>query len=257
MAVALSNTEMMGTLLSSGADPNARTTETEWASKPCGAATPLHYAIRYCADDDDKDICNTFIRLVLDAGADPYANPYAPFNLACHQRDPSIAQLILQLRPLPCPPPDGNRLLYNVVDGLGLSTLRLTTDSLSTLRLSTRVQGHLNILKAVLASDPTLTLNTHDDGNNIPPVFYMLGLTPEIARGLLELGQDPNITGHPPLNSSLLHKALRGGPEVVKVFLDAGADPTGGPNVNDTPLHRLAGHYHQTHLPLRSMPTLI
>ncbi|KAJ3286312.1 hypothetical protein HK104_009108 [Borealophlyctis nickersoniae] len=235
LAVAFSNTEMMGILLSSGADPNAKTTENEWSLRAFeGPATPLHYAIRYCGDDD---ICNTIIKLLLDAGADPYAipratHPYAipraPFNFACQRQDPSIAQFILESRPLPCPPPDGNKMVYNVVDGLGVST---------------NTQGHLNILKAVLASNPALTLNTHTNpqGQNLPPAFYMPRLTLETARGLLELGQDPNITGHAPVGTlSLLNRAVIEGPEVVKLFLDAGADPTGGPNVTETPLHALA-----------------
>ncbi|KAJ3280067.1 hypothetical protein HK104_000952 [Borealophlyctis nickersoniae] len=231
MAVALSNPEMMSMLLSSGADPNAKTTESQWSESP---ATPLHYAIRYCADDDDdNNVCNTIIRLLLDAGADPYATPNAPFSFACFRPDPSIAQFILQLRPLPCPPPNGNSLVYNILHVLGYST---------------DPQGHLRILKAVLASDPTLTLNTHNDPqrNNIPPIFYMHKFTPETARALLELGQDPNITGSPfpPSTYCLLSVVLNSGPEVVKVFLDAGADPTGGPNVTETPLHRLAKSYH-------------
>ncbi|KAJ3264594.1 Transient receptor putative cation channel sub V member 5, partial [Borealophlyctis nickersoniae] len=111
MAVALSNTEMM---------------ESEWSRNP---ATPLHYAIEYC--DDDNDSRNTIIKLLVDAGADPYATPHAPLNFACRQKD--HAQLTHQIRPLPCPPPDGNRILYDVVYGLGLST---------------DAQGHLDLLKA-------------------------------------------------------------------------------------------------------------
>ena len=94
----------------------------------------------------------------------------------------------------------------------------------------------------LLAADPALANLAAPDG------FTGLGLAcffrhPEVARILLDRGADPSLASTNALHLSPLHSAVASDSfELVDLLLERGADPNAREASGSTPLHSAAGH---------------
>ena len=186
-------------LLDHGADVNVSSPDVSWTSDfhEAGPVTPLVAAVLV----GNK----AMTKFLIEHGADinfKGLNGNAPLHWAARKGYQSVTEVLL-----------ASHADVNIQNNQGTTPL-----------FSAAEAGQLKTLQMLLAAGADVNFK---NGKGWTALNYAIGTTPEVVHALLDAGTNPNTVdwiGRTPLS----YAAEKDSPKVVKLLLDAKADPNGG-----------------------------
>jgi cytohesin len=256
LAASLSRVEPMRLLLAAGANPNRNRGDYRTIlMQAAGALT--------CYPDENLAERVAMIRLLIDAGADVNATAYRGRTAlgSCRGEDELVRMLLeagavirpcragedpllLQVLEYDRPRPSRESGILRLI-AAGAEVNAANEDGETPLKRACAVGGR-RVVAALLETGARRVGATSPDGEDASPELHLASSAgePKVVRMLLQAGADPtevDQAGRTPLYRA----SVSGRPEVIRVLLAAGVDPNAGRQRGRSALRAAAYHGHE------------